>query len=73
MRVSEFWARMDDEFGAAYAQSLARSHVMAALGDRTAVEALAAAVPPREVWLALCAAMDVPEERRHGRQDPRRP
>ncbi len=64
---------MDDEFGAAYAQSLARSHVMAALGDRTAVEALAGAVPPREVWLALCSAMDVPEARRHGRQDPRRP
>lgn len=73
MRVSEFWSRVDDEFGAAYAQSLARSHVMAALGDRTAVEALASGVPPREVWLALCAAMDVPEDRRHGRQDPRRP
>ena len=64
---------MDDEFGAAYAQSLARSQVMAALGGRTAVEALESGVPPREVWLTLCAAMDVPENRRHGRQDPRRP
>ena len=39
----------------------------------TAVEALESGVPPREVWLTLCAAMDVPENRRHGRQDPRRP
>ena len=29
-------------------------------------EALAAGVPPREVWLALCEATDVPAERRHG-------
>lgn len=63
---------MEDEFGAAYAGSLARSHVMSPLGGRTAVEALEAGVPPREVWLALCVAMDVPEVRRHGRQDPRR-
>jgi len=25
---------------------------------------------PREVWLALCDAMDVPEERRHGLDKP---
>jgi hypothetical protein len=64
---------MDDEFGAAYAASVARSHVMAELGGRTAVDALEAGVPPRQVWLALCAAMDVPEDRRHIRVDPRRP
>jgi len=61
---------MAEEFGAAYADSLARSHVMAALGGRTAQEALDAGVAPREVWLALCADMDVPEERRHGRDLP---
>ena len=38
---------------------------------RTAVEALAAGAPPREVWLALCDDMDVPEGRRHGREVPR--
>jgi hypothetical protein len=73
VRLSEFWSRMDDEFGSAYASSLARSQVMADLGGRTAVEALEAGESPRTVWLALCAAMDVPEERRHGRRDPRRP
>jgi hypothetical protein len=45
---------------------------MSALGGRTAVEALEAGIPPREVWLALCADMDVPEERRHGLDKPPR-
>ena len=40
--------------------------VLSALGDRTAAEALAAGLPPREVWLALCAETDVPPERRYG-------
>ncbi len=61
---------MAGEFGAAYAESLARSHVMSALGGRTALEALDAGVPPREVWLALCDDMDVPSQRRHGRDRP---
>ena len=63
---------MAGEFGEAYAGSLARSHVMSALGGRTAVEALDAGVSPREVWLALCADLDVPEHRRHGREVPPR-
>jgi hypothetical protein len=63
---------MAEEFGEAYAGSLARSHVMAALGGRTAVEALDAGVAPREVWLALCADLDVPAQRRHGRDLPPR-
>lgn len=71
MRTSRFWTLVEDEFGAAYAHSLARSHVMSALGGRTAVEALESGIPPREVWLALCADMDVPEERRHGRDVPK--
>ncbi|MEO7070674.1 MAG: DUF3046 domain-containing protein, partial [Nostocoides sp.] len=37
------------------------------LDGRTADAALAAGVPPRAVWLALCEAMDVPERRRLGR------
>ena len=30
-------------------------------------EALDAGLPPRDVWLALCDAQDVPEARRHGK------
>jgi hypothetical protein len=32
----------------------------------SAAEALAAGNPPRDVWVALCLAMDVPEHRIHG-------
>lgn len=61
---------MAEEFGAAYAPSLARSHVLAALGGRTPHEALEAGCAPREVWLAVCEDLDVPESRRHGRELP---
>jgi hypothetical protein len=66
---------MEDEFGATYAASLARDHSLSSLGSRTAVEAIEAGVPPREVWLALCADMDVPVERRLGatRRGPKKP
>lgn len=63
---------MEDEFGSAYAASLARAHVLLALGNRTAQQALDDGVPPREVWLALCVDLDVPESRRLGRDLPRK-
>ncbi len=73
MRHSRFWALAEDEFGAAYAHSLAGSTHIAALGGRTAVDALEAGIPPRDVWIALCEVMDVAEERRHGLDKPPRP
>jgi len=39
VRLSDFWRLMDDEFGAGYARSLARDHVLGALGNRTAAQA----------------------------------
>lgn len=72
MWLSEFWTLMRDEFGDGPAQALAHSHVLAALGDRTAEEALAAGEPPRAVWLALARDLDVPEERLLGREEPHR-
>ena len=68
MRLSDFWRLMDDEFGAAYARSLARDHVLGALGNLTPLQALEAGIKPREAWLALCADMDVPPERRLGKE-----
>lgn len=66
VRHSDFWRLMDDEFGAGYARTLAGDQVISALGDRTASEALAAGVPPRDVWVAVCDHMHVPPERRLG-------
>jgi hypothetical protein len=65
VRLSEFWIAMDDEFGA-YGRVLSRDLVLSSIGSRTAEQALAAGVPVREIWLAMCAAQDVPRERWHG-------
>ncbi|HKG51372.1 MAG TPA: DUF3046 domain-containing protein [Actinomycetales bacterium] len=70
VRQSEFRQLLEDEFGPAYARTVARDVVVDVLGGRTAEQALAAGARPREVWLALCDTMDVPVERRLGR-DPR--
>ncbi len=67
MRLSHFYTLLEDEFGQAYAGSLARDHVLTALGNRTVLAALEDGVPPRTVWEALCVDMDVPAERRLGR------
>jgi hypothetical protein len=59
-------------FGSGYSRSLASDLVLGALDGRTVDAALAAGVPPRDVWVALCDATDVPEERRWGQQRRRR-
>ena len=64
MRLQEFWSRLDGQFGAMRAQSVARDHVFAVLGGRTAADAIEAGVPVRKVWLAVCEAFDVPAKER---------
>jgi len=73
MRRSEFQRAVDDEFGAR-ANAVVNDLVLSRAGGRTAAEAIAAGVDPREVWLALCEELDVPAERRYGvgRLEPRR-
>ena len=66
MKRSEFQTAVDDEFGSAYGGVVVNDLVLERVGGRTAREALAAGIAPREVWLALCEATDVPPERRHG-------
>lgn len=66
MRLSEFRTAMHDEFGAAYGRVLTHDLVLSPLGGKTADQALAAGVPARDVWLALCAEVDVPRDRWYG-------
>ena len=66
VRMSHFWTLMEDEFGEGYAHTLARGHVVQALGDRTVQQALDDAVPARRVWEALCEDVGVPPQRRLG-------
>ena len=64
MRHTEFWARMEDALGDSYARSWADMFVMAELGGRTASQALAAGVPPKEVWAAVWRALELPASKR---------
>jgi hypothetical protein len=73
MRRSEFNRAVADEFGER-AAAVVTDLVLSKVGDRSAVDAIAAGVDPREVWLALCDELDVPAERRYGvgRLEPRK-
>lgn len=69
VRMSEFWQLVDGEFGPGRGRTLVRDHVIGLLGHRTAEQALDAGDDPRTVWLALCDDLDVPADRRWGRED----
>jgi hypothetical protein len=60
VRHTEFWARMDQALDPAYSRTWARQQVLAELGERTVVEALDAGEPPKQVWRAVWAALDLP-------------
>jgi hypothetical protein len=64
VRLTEFWTRMRAQFGDAYAQSVAKDHVLAALGGRTIDEALAEGEDVKVIWRAVCEAFRVPERMR---------
>ncbi|RNL65439.1 DUF3046 domain-containing protein [Nocardioides marmoriginsengisoli] len=64
MRHTEFWDRMEHALGASYARSWASLYVISELGGRTAEEALAAGVPPKEVWRAVWAVLELPAKER---------
>ena len=57
---------MSDEFGPEYGRVLTSDLVLGEIGGLTAQQCIAKGVAPREIWLALCEAMDVPANRRYG-------
>lgn len=65
MRHSEFQRAVLNEFGR-YGDVIVADLALTTLGGRTAQVALHDGFSPRDVWLALCEASDVPESRRHG-------
>ena len=60
MRLTVFWKNMHEQFGEAYADSLAQDYVIEELGSRTVQQALADGVGAKEVWRAVCSAFDLP-------------
>ena len=64
VRLTEFWRRMDSRFGEAYARSYAADQVLAPLGSRTVLQALADGEDAKRVWRAVCEATDAPASER---------
>lgn len=56
MKHSDFWSRLEQTFGPAYAPSLANDQVLSQLGGRTITEALVAGDKVVDVWRAVVAA-----------------
>ena len=64
MRLTEFWRRMNEQFGEVYAQSVAKDFVLAGLGGRTVEQAFADGEDAKTIWRAVSAAFDVPQRLR---------
>lgn len=58
MRLTDFWERMTERFGAVYVDSFARDHVMSELGGRTVYQALEQGVSAKEIWSAVRRSLD---------------
>ena len=59
MRLTDFWNRMGERFGATYARSVAADYRLPALGA-TIDEAIAAGVETKDIWRAVCDEFDMP-------------
>ena len=55
---------MDEQFGAVYAQSVAKDFVLPGLGERTVQQALTDGEDVKVIWRAVCLAFPVPERLR---------
>ncbi len=61
MRLTIFWERMADHFGAGYADSFARDHVMAELGGTHGARGARGRLGGQgRVARGVCKAMDIP-------------
>ncbi len=64
VRLTEFWKRMNTQFGEVYAQSVAKDFVLDKLGGRTVERALGDGVDVKVIWRAVCDTFKVPENLR---------
>jgi len=64
VQLTAFWERMTAQFGAAYAQSVAKDYVFAGLGGRTVERALSEGVDAKTIWRAVCEVFEVPDRLR---------
>jgi len=64
VKETELWNRLSDQLGASYHRVWAAEFNLAALGDRTVVQALADGVPSKLVWRAVWSALELPARER---------
>jgi hypothetical protein len=60
VRHSELWDRMEAALGPTYVRTWAREHVVAALEQRTVVQALEAGWDAKAVWRAVWEELELP-------------
>lgn len=60
MRLTDFWDRMAEAFGPAYADSLAHDQALSALKGKTVLEALAAGESTKDVWRVVHEQFELP-------------
>ena len=56
MRLTDFWERLEQSFGSAYARSIAADHTFTDLGGRTIDQSIAQGVETATIWRAVVAA-----------------
>ena len=56
VRLTDFWTRLEEVFGPAYARSIAADHSFAGLGDRTIEKAIADGIDTATIWRSVVAA-----------------
>ena len=64
VRLTMFWDLMREQFGDAYAESVAKDYVLSGLGGRTVNKALADGEDAKMVWRAVCDTFNVPDRLR---------
>jgi Protein of unknown function (DUF3046) len=61
VRLTDFWDRMTNQFGTAYARSVASDFRLPTLGA-TVDQAIADGIDPKLVWRAVCSAFELPDK-----------
>ena len=59
MKETDLWQRLEQQLGTGYYRVWAAEYSLAALQNRTVVQAVADGVPAKTVWRAVWAALDL--------------
>jgi Protein of unknown function (DUF3046) len=62
VRHTELWARLEVALGPEMFKTWADYQAITDLDSRTVSEALAEGVPPKQIWAAVWAALELPEK-----------